>query len=280
MNTVPKTGGKTADAPVVVAHVSHGDVTDRVESVPDSPFNRRMIQGHELRKGHAADVRHVSADGVLWHKVYLCCGEDIPETVTSWEDAVPAPSATYRERREAKAERLHEWAGKREAKAESAFDAAHNLADAIPFGQPILVGHHSEGRARRDQDRITGSMRRGVENDRKASSMEARSVGIKAQLDRSIYSDDADAVEKLQERIAELEAERDRIKAYNATCRKGERDVDLLTEAEQKDLVTIAKFSAYQMGKGGAFPGYKLTNLNGNIARNRKRLEQLTGATS
>ena len=187
---------------------------------------------------------------------------------------------TYRERQEAKAKRLHEWAGKREAKAATAYDAARTLGDSIPFGQPILVGHHSEKRARRDQDRIVGAMRRGGENKRKAGSMEARATGIEAQLENSIYSDDTDAIEKLMERVAALEAERDRIKAYNATCRKGARDVSLLTEAEKADLVSIAKFAPYQMGKGGAFPGYKLTNLNGNLNRNRKRLEALTGVTS
>ena len=187
---------------------------------------------------------------------------------------------TYRERREAKAERLHEWAEKREAKAEANFAAVHQLADAIPLGQPILVGHHSEARARRDQDRIYGGMRRGVDNAQKATSMEARAQGIEAQLARSIYDDDTDAAEKLAERIAGLEAKRDRIKAYNATCRKGERDVSLLTEAERGDLLMIAKVAAYQMGKGGAFPGYELTNLNGNIARNRKRLEQIQGKES
>lgn len=184
---------------------------------------------------------------------------------------------TYRERREAKAERLHEWAGKREAKAEAAFDAAEQMASGIPFGQPILVGHHSEARARRDHGRIVGAMDRGAEHQRKAKGMEARAVGIERQLERSIYSDDADAVEKLRERIAELEAERDRIKAYNATCRKGQRDVNILTEAEQADLISVAKFAPYQLGKGGAFPAYKLTNLNGNINRNKKRLAELEG---
>jgi hypothetical protein len=34
------------------------------------------------------------------------------------------------------------------------YDDAHRMADAIPFGQPILDGHHSEGRDRRYRDRI------------------------------------------------------------------------------------------------------------------------------
>ena len=56
----------------------------------------------------------------------------------------------YRERRLAKAERLREWAEKRQAKSAAAFKGVHTIADGIPFGQPILVGHHSERHARRD----------------------------------------------------------------------------------------------------------------------------------
>jgi hypothetical protein len=56
---------------------------------------------------------------------------------------------TTRERREARAARLREWADKREAKSTAAFDAVRQIADNIPMGQPILVGHHSESAAAR-----------------------------------------------------------------------------------------------------------------------------------
>ena len=42
-------------------------------------------------------------------------------------------------------------------------------------------------------------------------------------LDRSIYSDDADAVETLTARIAEREAEREKMKTVNKLYRKGRR---------------------------------------------------------
>lgn len=181
---------------------------------------------------------------------------------------------TYCERREARADRLRDWAGKREAKAESDYEQAARMADAIPFGQPILIGHHSEGRDRRYRDRIGSAMDRSVESQRKADSMNSRAATIEAQLAGSIYSDDEDAVERLQERIAGLEAERDQIKAYNATCRKGSPDTSLLTEQDKKCLLSVLKYTPYQ-SKGGAFPSYHLSNLTGNITRNRKRLEQL-----
>ncbi len=41
-------------------------------------------------------------------------------------------------------------------------DEVERLAAMIPPGQPILVGHHSERRARRDAQRIENGMKRAV----------------------------------------------------------------------------------------------------------------------
>jgi hypothetical protein len=120
--------------------------------------------------------------------------------------------ATYRERRLAKAERLRGWAEGRESKAEAAHETASRMADAILFGQPILVGHHSEGRDRRYRSRIASNMDKVVEHSRKAESMRSRADNIEAAAEHAIYSDDPDVVERLEERIADLEAERDKVK--------------------------------------------------------------------
>ena len=85
---------------------------------------------------------------------------------------------TYRERKERRAERRAEWARKRKAKSEAAFSAVKNLADQIPLGQPILVGHHSERRARRDADRISSNMTKGIEHDKMASKHTSVAGGI------------------------------------------------------------------------------------------------------
>ena len=183
--------------------------------------------------------------------------------------------STYRERREAKADRLREWADKREVKSDEAFERSRAISDMIPFGQPILVGHHSEGRARRDQDRIHSGMSRGVEHGRKAEEFRSRADNIEAAAEKAVYSDDVDAIERLEERIAEREEERDRIKKFNATARKGAPDYEILTDDEVAQLLSIAKVASYQLGKGGSFPGYKLTNLGGTIRRDKKRLEEL-----
>ena len=67
------------------------------------------------------------------------------------------------ERAEQRAERFDDLSDKRFSDAEQAQKAVHNLTSGIPFGQPILVGHHSEKRARKDAERIENGMRRAVQ---------------------------------------------------------------------------------------------------------------------
>lgn len=173
---------------------------------------------------------------------------------------------TYRERREARAERLKEWAAKRETKAAAVFKSHEVYRGDHAFNtQP----GHIPLRAR-----VNAQADRAYESLQKAHSMETRANGIADQLDRSIYSDDPDAKEQLEERIAGLEAERDRVKAYNASCRKGSPDISLLDDRQKRDIISTIRVQAYAC-KGGAFPGYHLTNLSANIKRNKDRLATL-----
>jgi hypothetical protein len=183
--------------------------------------------------------------------------------------------ATTRERREAKAERLREWAAKREQSGTAALEQGRQMYDAIPFGQPILVGHHSEGRDRRYRDRAWNTLGRGVEDHRKAASMASRADNIEAAADRAIYDDDPDVVERLTERIAELEAERDRWKAYNRSARKDEANLDLLDERQQAALEGALKYHPRNVAAGGTVPSYTLSNLSGNIRRYKERLKRI-----
>jgi hypothetical protein len=170
---------------------------------------------------------------------------------------------TYRQRREAKAERLREWSGKRKQKATAAFQGARSAVAGIPFGQPILVGHHSEKRHRRDLDRHDVKMRAGIEHAQTAERMERTADEIERQAEHAIYSDDPDAIERLEEKLAGLEAQRETMKARNAAFRKAHR-------AELK-----AQTSAYQRDQAMPHQAYELQNLGGNISRARERLKRL-----
>jgi hypothetical protein len=175
---------------------------------------------------------------------------------------------TYRERRERRAARLRDWATKRESRSASAFAGAKRIADGIPFGQPILIGHHSERHARRDQARIHNGMSKGVEHQHMAESMNGRAGEIERQADHAIYSDDPDAIERLTEKIANLEAQRETMKVRNAEYRKTHR----------AELAAMP--SAWERSQAMPHAAYELQNLGGNIGRLRKRLEYLKGGSS
>lgn len=149
-------------------------------------------------------------------------------------------SMTYRERREARAERLRGWADKRQQEASTTIATINERyrGDHAFNTQP---GHIPErARVIAQEDRAFRSME-------KAESMASRASTIEHQLDTSIYSDDPDAVERLEAKVAELEAERAAIKAHNVAMRKAG---------------TPEK----------CWPAYKLSNLGGNIKRTRERI--------
>lgn len=66
------------------------------------------------------------------------------------------------ERAEERAERFEEYSDKRGQEANRAKAAVDAIADAIPLGQPILVGHHSERHARKHAEQIQNGMRKAV----------------------------------------------------------------------------------------------------------------------
>lgn len=174
---------------------------------------------------------------------------------------------TTRERKHRRAEQLRGWADKRQRDAAATFASHEQYRGDHAFNtQPGHIPERARVIAR--EDRAFASLE-------KAENMTARAEGIEAQLDTSIYSDDPDAVEALEQRIATLEAERDRIKAFNATARKGSPDYSLLTDSQRNDLLVTARVCPYQLGKGGSFPAYVLSNLSGNIKRNRDRLAEV-----
>jgi hypothetical protein len=86
------------------------------------------------------------------------------------------------ERAESRADWLDERAGKAAARSEAAQAASDRISDHIPFGQPILVGHHSEGRARRDAERIHAGMRKAIDEADYADDLARRSNAAAAHM--------------------------------------------------------------------------------------------------
>ncbi len=81
------------------------------------------------------------------------------------------------DRAEERADRFDGYREHRAADAESARHAVASIADNIPLGQPILIGHHSERHARRDAERIEQGMRRAVRMWETAEYWRSRAAG-------------------------------------------------------------------------------------------------------
>ena len=169
---------------------------------------------------------------------------------------------TYRERRLARAEKLRDWSGTNAERSDARYAGVRQIADGIPFGQPILVGHHSEGRARRDAAKIHDGMRAAIDLDDKARRQASSADEIEAQAAGAIYDDDPDAIEALTAKLTKLEAKREAMKVANAEYRKAHK-------------AELAAMSAYDRAHTIPFASYALQNIGGNIGRARDRLARL-----
>jgi hypothetical protein len=165
--------------------------------------------------------------------------------------------------------RLEDHAAKLSQSATSTLAQARRMGSAIPFGQPILIGHHSETRDRNYRARITGKMGKGFALMDKAShyANKAASVGH-----GGISSDDPDAIEKLRVQLASAEKMQDLMKKANACIRKNDRAgmLALGFSEEQADELFKPDF-CNRIG----FPSYRLSNNNSNIRRIQDRIEEL-----
>jgi len=92
-------------------------------------------------------------------------------------DEIGDEDTTLVERAEVKADRLEDLSTRRAQDGDRAQNAVHAIADGIPFGQPILVGHHSERHARKDAEKIEKGMRRAVEMWKAAEYWQSRAKG-------------------------------------------------------------------------------------------------------
>lgn len=194
----------------------------------------------------------------------------------------------YEQRQEARRERLERIADKLQAEGNARYARARQMAAGIPFGQPILVGHHSEKRDRAYRGRIDSNFTRAFTAQKEAAEYAAKAAAVGT---GGISSDDPDAVVKLREELAKCEAAQAFMVAANKIVRAfykaGVRDAasgelweryllklreirPTITEAQGKNLLT-PDFC----GRIG-FPGYATSNNNANVRRIKARIASLS----
>ena len=89
------------------------------------------------------------------------------------------------ERKEARIERFEGYAENAEERSNAAYKRAESVSSQIPMGQPLLCGHHSEKRHRRDLNRIDSGMRKSIEESKKAEHYEYKSRSLDYQVKRT-----------------------------------------------------------------------------------------------
>jgi len=113
--------------------------------------------------------------------------------------------------REQRAERLAERAERKRAESDQLAARAKKMQDGIPFGQPILVGHHSEKRDRNYRAKIGRTWDRAGDAWKESQDLERRANA--AASNNAIYADSANPVADLNRKIECLEREREEVKA-------------------------------------------------------------------
>jgi hypothetical protein len=140
--------------------------------------------------------------------------------------------------------RLEKAAARADSESQRRYQAAHDILDGIPPGQPILVGHHSEKRHRRDLQRADNHMRKSIEADETAKELAHRAAAVGT---GGISGDDPDAIEALRTKLTKLTEKRERMKCLNGLFRKRGTlyETDLLDEEERQDVSRYLQFGCF-----------------------------------
>jgi hypothetical protein len=181
----------------------------------------------------------------------------------------------YQGRKDVRIDRLNDAARKANEEAQAQYNRARAILEHIPFGQPILVGHHSEKHARRDAEKINQAMRNSVAATEKSDYYADRAES--AANNTAISSDDPNATEKLSEKITELQEEQAYMKAANAYWRKHKtmKGYSGLSDEITAKIDERMETAYSWVQKNGPYESWKLSNNNANIRRLKDRLDQL-----
>ena len=199
----------------------------------------------------------------------------------------------YEQKQEARRERLLAAADRAEAQSEAAYKRAdmREEVSGIPFGQPVLVGHHSEGRHRAAIRRADNAMRSSIEADKRAKELRGKAAGVGT---GGISSDDPEAIQKLQAEINAAQGLQDFMKSANVVIRKAMKaGVGPSSPIEELEpwMKKAADATGRPWGEGSiraaltpdfanriGYAPYQLQNNGANIKRMEKRIAQLRAA--
>lgn len=177
----------------------------------------------------------------------------------------------FKQRRQRRIETAENRAEKNARESDRLWEKADDMASIIPMGQPILVGHHSEKGDRRYRGKIDDTRRKSIVASEKSEYYADKAEGIKA--NDAIFSDDPNALEKLEAKLKSLSDLADFMKNANACIRKKDRAGFLLlpmaSEQMWEELHGEKRFGGF------GFAGFTLSNNSAERRRLKQRIEKL-----
>lgn len=176
----------------------------------------------------------------------------------------------YEARKQEKAERYRALAEKNKAAANQTWDRGREMASVIPLGQPILVGHHSEGRDRRYRGRIQSTYQKAHDLDEKAAYYASKAAS--AESNTAISSDNPEAITLLKDKLAKAEADGAKMREFNKLMRKKDNAGMLALGFSQHQIDELSKPDF--CGRLG-FADYQMSNNNGRIRQIKQRISKL-----
>jgi hypothetical protein len=180
--------------------------------------------------------------------------------------------SNYEERKARRIARYKELADKNAKLAEQHSEQASKMASVIPFGQPILIGHHSEKRDRNYRNKIHRMHEKSWESNEKSRYYEQKAE-IAANND-AISSDDPKALEKLKEKLRSLQHLQQFMKTANKIIRSRKH-------TREEKLKALATYDVSQelidqvVNNNLGFARFSLGNNNQNIGRVKERITLL-----
>ena len=182
----------------------------------------------------------------------------------------------YEERKQARIDRYRERAEQARQESRELSQESISMLERIPPGQPILVGHHSERGHRKLLERSDRKMEQSIAASEKAAYYEHKAEA--AERNTAIFSDDPDALTKLNKKLESLQVAQTRMKQINAYYRKhGTCQGFHGLSDEQAEKLDDRVRNGYSWEKA-PYPAYALSNNNQEIRRLKERIKQLTQA--
>lgn len=183
--------------------------------------------------------------------------------------ASPFVNSSYADDLEERRAHREDRARRAQRQAEQLAATARKMGDVIPFGQPILVGHHSERGDRAYRNRIIAKTEKACQAFDKADYHQGKAASIGT---GGIASNDPEALAKLREQLAERERQQATMKAANRAIRANDDKALAALGFSDAEVAELKKGDS--VGRVG-FADFQLTNNNAQIRRLKGRIEEL-----